>query len=237
MIRKYLTLAAVATVLLAATLPAAANMILSVKCTAGQASAVQEFEILCNEGIADWTLPGPVSIMAGDMLLGRITDLSIQTDVEPYVNLRFAVEAGATDTTFDITSAVVSFDPLLRPDAYASAGVTLTSDNNGATITGLLSGMNYQARYNGGSVYASLVAGFLIPGDQTVVSTDRKPAAGPETIFATVSSIQSEFHFTLSALDQASGTSRFEVVPSLVPEPATLSLLALGGLALVRRRN
>jgi hypothetical protein len=40
--------------------------------------------------------------------------------------------------------------------------------------------------------------------------------------------------FTLSAGDQASATSRFEVVP----EPATMSLLALGGIAtLIRRRR
>lgn len=159
--------------------------------------------------------------------------VSIQTDVEPYVNLRFAVEANATDTTFDISSAVVSFSPLSNPQAYASAGVTLTSDVDGATITGLFSGMNYQARYNGSTVYANLVAGFSIPGDQTVVHGERKPASGYQTISGTVSSIQSEFNFTLSALDQASGTSRFEVIP----EPATLSLLGLGGLAMLRRRK
>jgi hypothetical protein len=224
---------AVAVVLLAATLPAAADVLLSVKCTAGQASSVQEFLVPCSGGKADWMLPGPFDIMAGDVLLGKVTELSIQTDAEPYVNLRCAVEAGATDATFDISSAVVSFSLLSNPQAYASAGVTLTSDADGATITGLFGGMNYQARYNGSTVYANLVAGFSIPGDQTVVHAERKPASGYGTISGTVSSIQSEFNFTLSAFDQASATSRFEVIP----EPATFSLLALGGLAMLRRRK
>lgn len=235
--RKYLVLSAVAVVLLAATLPAAADMLLSVKCTAGEAIAVQEFQVTCNGGVADWTLPSPVDIMAGNLLLARITELSIQTDVEPYVNLLFAVEAGATDATFDISSALVSFSPLTNPQAYASAGVTLTSDGDGAAITGLLSGMNYQARYNGGTIYANLVAGFSIAGDDSVVRRGRTPASGHGTIYDDVSSIQSEFNFTLSALDQASGTSRFEVIAGVIPEPATLSLLALGGLAMLRRRK
>ena len=224
---------AVAAMLLAAGLPAAADMIVSVRVTAGDANAVQEFQVLCNAGAADWTLAKPVDIMAGDVMLARVTDLGIQTDVEPYVNLKFAVEAGAADTAFDISSAVVSFAPLSTPQAYASAGATLTSDSDGATITGLFSGMIYQARYNSSAVYANLVAGFAISGDQTIGHTDRKPASGHDTISGTVSSIESEFKFTLSALDQASGTSRFEVVP----EPGTLMLLAAGGLAVLRRRR
>jgi hypothetical protein len=163
--------------------------------------------------------------------------LSIQTDGDPYVNLRFAVEAGATDATFDINSAVVSFIPILNPQVYASAGITLTSDDDGATATGLFGGMTYQARCNGSIVYTNLVAGFSIPGDQTVVHSERDPASGYDTILGTVSSIQSEFDFTLSALEQASGTSRFEVTSISIPEPVTMSVLGLGGLGLLLRRR
>jgi hypothetical protein len=235
---KYLVLWGVtvgtAVVLLGATLPAGADMIVSIKCTSGKTSAVKDFDVPCPGGSADWTLSKPVDIKAGNVLLGRITNLSVQGG-DPSVNLKFAVSAAATDTTFDILSPVVSFSPLSNPQAYASAGLTLTSDANGATATGLFSGDTYQARYNGSSVFANLVPGFSIPGDQTVVHTDRNPATGFTTIPGSVSSIESEFNFTLSALEQASGTSRFEV--DAVPEPATLSLLVLGGLAMLRRRR
>ena len=219
--------------LLAAALPATADMILTVKCTTEEATVFQEFQIPCSGGAVDWTLPSPVEIMDGSVWLARIKDLGIQSDLEPYVNLRFAVEAGASDTTFDISSAIVGFGPLSNPQAYASGGVTLTSDSDGATITGLFGGMNYEARYNSSIVFADLVGGFSISGDQTVTRSDRKPGSGYDTITGTLSSIESQFKFILSAMDQASGTSRFEVVP----EPATMSLLALGGLALIRRRR
>jgi hypothetical protein len=225
---------AVVALLLAAALPAEANMIVTVKCTAGDLTATQAFSIECNECPADWTLPTPVDIMAGTVRIATVKGLEIQSNSDPFVNLRFAVEAAATDTTFDINSSVVSFAPLSNPQAYASAAVTLTSDSDGATITGLFDGgKTYQARYNSTAVFADLVKSFSIAGNLSQVENDREPAAGTETIAGSVSSIQSEFNFTLSALDQASGTSRFEVTP----EPATLSLLALGGLALLRLRR
>jgi hypothetical protein len=45
-------------------------------------------------------------------------------------------------------------------------------------------------------------------------------------------SMSSQLKFTLSANDDANGTTNFEIIP----EPATLSLLALGALAMIRRR-
>ena len=231
-------LVATAALLLAAALPATADTLITVKCTTGDLSTIQEFAIECHGNAVNWVLSDPIDIMAGDVLLATIKELGFQSDVEPYVNLRFAVEAGATDTTFDISSAVVSFDPLMDVVAYASAGVTLTSNADGAMITGLFDdGMSYEARYNSSTVFADLVAGFSISGDDTVTHRDRKPASGYDPIAGTVSSIQSEFKFILSALDQASGTSRFEALGVAVPEPATMGLLALGGLALIRRRR
>ncbi len=230
---KARTIFVAAALLLAAALPATADVTLTVTATTDQGTVAQQFLIECPGSVVEWTLASPVDIMDGDVLLATITELTLETDSEPYVNLFFALQAGASDTTVSVTSPVISFSPMLNPQAYASAGITLTSDSDGATITGLFGGKNYEARYNGTTVYADLVAGFSIPGDQTVTSSDRSPASGYNTITGTVSSIESEFNFTLSALDQASGTSRFEVIP----EPCTLGLLTLGGLALLRRRR
>ena len=213
---------------------ARANMIISVSATAGGLSGSQEFNIPCDGGLADWSVSGPVAITSGGTTLGTIREMALQTDSEPYVNLHFAVEAAGIDTTFVVTSSTVTFSALANPQAYASAGITLTSDGNGATVTGSFAGgKTYQARYNGATVFDSLVSGFTIAGDQTVTGSDRNPPSGYTGISGSVSSIQSEFNFTLSALDQASGTSRFEVVP----EPATLALLAFGGATMLLRRR
>lgn len=220
-------------ILAVSVLPAAAEMLVTVRATSGNLTAVQEFLINAADG---WALPAPVALIVDGVQLGTLKNLDILTDVDPFVNLRFAVEAGSLETTFNIISSVVSFSALVNPYAYATAGVTLTSDFDGATITGLFDGKAYQARYNSSIVYADLVNGYTIFEDTTVTATDRSPAIGTQTIYDSLSSIQSEFSFTLSALDQASGTSRFEITPG-VPEPATFSLLALGGLAILKRRK
>jgi hypothetical protein len=222
--------------LAASVLPAAADMILTVTATQGNLTVTYPFLVQCNAVSGDWTLPAPVALMSNGQQLGTIKELEVQSDVDPYVNLFVDVQAGATDTTFDIASSVVSFAPLLNPNAYASAGITLTSDYHGATITGLFDGgKTYQARYNGSTVYANLLNGFSIAANDSGNNDDRSPAIGTQTILDSVSSIESEFNFILSANEQASATSRFEV--DAVPEPATLSLLILGGLALLRRRK
>ena len=223
-------------VLLAVALPATAGMFVTVTATAtGGASVTQEFVIPCVGGISNWALAEPVAMMAGNTQLGTIKAMTLESDSEPYVNLFWSVQAGAADTTFDFSTAVVSFSPLVNPLAYASAGVTLTGDANGATITGGFDdGRIYQARYNGSTVYSNLVGGFSAAANTTATPNDRLPASGYATISGSVSSIEAQMKFTLSAGDQASATSRFEVVP----EPATMSLLALGGMAaLIRRRR
>jgi hypothetical protein len=46
--------------------------------------------------------------------------------------------------------------------------------------------------------------------------------------------MSSQFKFTVSANDQATGTSVYVIT---IPEPASLGLLVLGGLGLLRRRS
>jgi hypothetical protein len=168
--------------------------------------------------------------------IATIKELTWDSDTDPSVNLHFSVQAGATDTTITFNSTVVSFAPLTNPTAVATSSLTLTdADGDGATITGLQSGNKcYSAIYNGNVTWTSLNQGytFSTPFDGQT-ETDRLPASGFQTISDTVSSIQSQYSFVLSANDEASGTSTFNVTP----EPATLSLMAIGGLAMLRRRK
>ena len=74
----------------------------------------------------------------------------------------------------------------------------------------------------------SMSAGML----ETVTEDFDHPESGFLPIGETVNDMSSLVSFTLSAQDLASGTSSYVIVP----EPASLAVLALGALALLRRR-
>ncbi|MGB9624123.1 MAG: PEP-CTERM sorting domain-containing protein [Phycisphaerae bacterium] len=188
-----------------------------------------------------WAPGGTTTVMAGEVPLFDISDVIVTLKADPSVDLTFSVKNRQTvPQTFTVNSAVVSFDPLVNNWAYATAGVTLTdSTTNGASIAGLQAGgKTYEAMYNGTTVFADLVSGFSVPSG-TLTMTERKPPLPADAVLipGAVSSISSQFKFTLSASDSASGTSSFVV--GAVPEPATLVLLAVGAAAMgrVRRRR
>ncbi len=190
-------------------------------------------------GAYNWSLEQPVTIAStsSGAVLGTLDTLDLVFNADPAVVLNFSVVAGPFGTNFTITSAIIQFAPIANPDAYASAAITVTDNNlNGATLTGLLANSKaYRAYYNNPAVdWAYLVGPVVAPAGASAVGSERRPALPQiwETIPATVDQIGSQFRFHLTALDSASGTSRFEVVP----EPVSLSLLALGGLAMLRRR-
>jgi hypothetical protein len=174
-----------------------------------------------------------------NIALGNVATLNQANLVivgDPQIALGFAVTAGVAETTVTITSAVLSFDPLVNPDGAASAGVTLTESGGEpmASLVGLAGelGSAYAAWYNvpPGTVFAEFVPGLATA---TTIS-DGGNTGGYVPIADTVVSMQAQYSFTLSAGDQASGSSNFLIVP----EPAGLALLGLGGgIALARRRR
>ncbi len=176
---------------------------------------------------------------SGTTVLGTLDMVSVLYKADPFVSLSVAVTAGAADTTFTITSGTVGFPSITNPPAYAVVSLTLTDNSgDGATLTGLYPGGDaYEASYtgsNGLTTWTTLEGTFTAPTDSSNTITDRLPlVSGTDVIDDTVSSIQSQYYFELTPYDSASGTSHFEVTP----EPATLSLLALGALALLRRRR
>jgi hypothetical protein len=168
-----------------------------------------------------------------------IENLVLKINSDPEVGVEFGVRAGSSAETISILSDVVTFSALVNPQAYASAGVTLTDRTfpaNGAAITGGFDGGKvHQARYNGSTVFANLVKGFSIPGGTLTMDEEKGNQFSMITINDTLTSIESEFKFTLSALDSASGTSNFVVVP----EPSSIIALVggLGSLLAFRRRR
>ena len=194
-----------------------------------------------------WTMDGAVEFWSNDVFLGSLTEFQASIVGDPEVNLSFAVQAGPGNTDFYIASALLDgFDPIPGSVAqgYAHASYTLTDfDGGSATLTGIGdAGGAYLAQYNGwagnpagplGTTFAeginSMSAGFL----ETVTADYNHPASGFLAIGETVNDMSSLVSFTLTAQDLASGTSNYVIV---VPEPGALTLLALGVVALLRRR-
>ncbi len=228
--------------ILASASRARAEVVGQITVTATQQNLTDSFTFAwqTSDDPATYLLSAPEELRDGTTLLGTIKSLQVDIDQDPGVQLKFAVDANASLTTFTITSSTVSFSPLVNPLAFASAGVTVTdNDSDGATVTGLEPGAKaYRAFYNGSTDWAYLVAPVVAGTDTTNTVNDRQPAGnGRLPIINTVSSITSEFKFTLTANDSASGTSRFDVQGNNVPEPASLGVLGIGSLLALRRRR
>ncbi|MEM0982508.1 MAG: hypothetical protein AAGI17_01015 [Planctomycetota bacterium] len=185
---------------------------------------------------------------------------------DPAVNVSFSVLAGASDTVFTISSSELTFTPLTNVVGMATAAITLTDTlGDGATITGLVDSGNIGTGPNGRDIagspsgvthqYGAFVDGsaadnvitpfgFLLDSPFSVVGfgsdtiSEDDPGAGFRPVgLDPVSSISSQFSFTLSANDTASGTSRFVIAGQIVPAPATFSALAGMGILASRRRR
>jgi len=184
-----------------------------------------------------WTyvLPAPVDISTtSGTPVASLNALTISFQQDPAVDLAFSATAPNATTHFTFTAAPVSFPAMTNPFGYASSATTLTdSNNNGATATGTFPGSKmYRATYNGSTDWAYLNGPMTANGNSNV-SNERQPAVSMVVIPGSVSQLSSQFDFNLSALDQASGTSHFEVTP----EPASLSMLGIAGLFVRRRRR
>jgi len=232
--------------------PAGAGLVGTYECTVkviftppGETNPVElekkfDWELTSSKLLFDWGLGDGVThdFTAAGITgpVATIEGLSVHLEADPAVSLSFAVTAGVVDTTVVISSPVITFPALVNPDAYATATMTLTDNNsNGATATGQFAGpTSYEATYNGSVNWAHLVGTLTALPDGSAIGNGRQPSpTGRTAINATVSSIQSEYNFVLTAGDSASGTSRFDVVP----EPATLALLGFGAALVAMRRR
>jgi hypothetical protein len=181
-----------------------------------------------------WNLPGTMDIdLGGGAGIAHIDGLSIGVKADPFIDFAFAARSANGPTHFAFSSALLIVNPALTNAqasawAYPSPGVPDT-----ITAGDFSNNKVYRAEYNGGTVFADLSDApipFLPPGNGY-------DAIGSTPISGQVSSMQVHWGLTVSAGGQASGTSRFEIMGDVVPEPASVILLGLGGLALIRKRR
>lgn len=195
------------------------------------------FEYDADSNTYKWFSTGPVDLVDEESgeTIATLTSGNAFVAGDPAVNFGFAVMAGAWDTTFFITSALVAFPAINSAQGQAGAAFTITDqDRNGATLSTLnRAGKAYNATYNGSTTFANLVSGFSAGSGHSASSDENAPPTGYDNIAGSVTSIESSVYFELSANDLASGTNSFEVIP----EPSTLALLALGALSMLRRNR
>ncbi|GAB5496180.1 MAG: hypothetical protein Phyf2KO_12600 [Phycisphaerales bacterium] len=186
-------------------------------------------------GDYQWTLANPIDVDDGNgQNVFTLDSAGITIIADPVIDLNFNVIAGMANTVFSVDSAVLSFAPLGSTIGRATAAVSVTDLNgDGASFTPVGGGA-YGAFYNGGGTLFQELISSTVTADpfSTATANDVFPAVGYQSIGTTLTDIQSEWNFTLSAGDVASGTSSFEVIPA--PASAVLGLAALAGL---RRRR
>lgn len=184
-------------------------------------------EVLANpDEVYTWWMVNPLAVAAENNpteILAILDGISITIKADPVIELGFAVTAGDYDTAFSFSSPMLTFDPMVNPEARALASVTVGPDD---TLIGAYNYEAYRSLYNDTIVFADLL-------DTPVGWPGGNEATGWQQIFGTVSSMQAKWRFTVTAEGIASGTSYYEIIP----EPATLLLLGLGSLALLRKRK
>jgi hypothetical protein len=175
----------------------------------------------------------PLELRAPDnTVIARCTSMSVAYQDDPRVNLSFNVTAGAMDTTFTISSAILNFAPdLYRTSGSFQAGMT-DNDSNGSSMTGLYGTGNAFHWLCDGMELGQGIPSFVGGIDQSPVSNGTIPMQDIAGAF----SMQAEYHFTLSHDDTATGSANY-IKTLLVPAPGAASLLALGGGLVARRRR
>lgn len=170
---------------------------------------------------------------------GCSVELDMIYDEDPYVNgILVVTNNTAFDNvyTFVFTSPV---NPAITPSTLyggSMSGSYTDSDKDGSILVSTVSpDPLFQGKIDGVDIFPiysdpySWTALNIIGSGDILADGDWVDNPGP----AATSSISIEYKFLLSAGDSVSLNGTFEVIP----EPATLSILCLGGLALLRKRK
>lgn len=188
-----------------------------------------------------WESRTPIMMLnQSGQVIATLNNARIRCIEDPVVQVNFSVSAGSLMTSFTINSPLLSFGTIDNAVGRATAGVTVTdTDGDGATLTAAGQPALYLAQYNGavpgGTLFADLISGPVVAMAFDSASANASSPGGGDfaPIGDPVSDMSARYRFTLTANDEASGTSSFEIIPA----PGTIALLGMGGLLASRRRR
>jgi hypothetical protein len=161
---------------------------------------------------------------------------NLEFDPDPFIVVSFsATNTGTTTQTLSlsITQPGGLLSPGLMSGSVTTQIIDATHPGDGATASAPLAGSVYTALIDGVAVQALQDYPFSISAPAGGINS-AGASFGPNGCGAVTSDIGIDIALTISPGDMGQVLARFDVV---IPEPMTLSVLALGGLALLRRRR
>ncbi len=190
------------------------------------------------DGSPTFNVPDDNAMNPGNWLM-EWTDVFF--DADPFIAGNFAVtNMQPTDQTFTLTvNMATAFNTGGSTTIDGGTAITISDANGSGSATMSTDGSNpiYSAEINGGIVARTLfddpysLSPAPLPFAVTADFDNYFGEVGPAVGF--LSEVSIVHTFTVSPGDKATVNSTFNIVP----EPATLSLLAFGSIALVRRRR
>ena len=148
------------------------------------------------------------------------------------------VQGGTTDALFD--------ERVFIPDLVFSSGYTVVTpigslqikdDSDNVLLSGILAGGDFASLFTTAALYTQFTTDFIVTSISNTISSDFLDTLSIGSKFDFNLTMQGNENFTDILGDGGEHSNGFSGSMTIIPEPATVCLLGLGGLLLRRKRR